>query len=520
MSQDKKPLGRILLEQRAVSAEQLERALADKTTSGRLASRLTEQGVLRDVEALKALSEQFGVPGIDLGQICLRLEELDLLPREIAEQHLILPVLARDDQLFVAVANPRETKVLGELEFVTGKKVYPYVALEGVLRKVIQAAYGRKARGELYYVAPRCPAEVLGRLGLNSDGTQRDTGELQALSVGANPSTDNSGASAESIRPTSHRPGSIPDQPVPRVTPALVVDDALRLSASEDIEENDFGQLSRDLSIVSELPGPGMAELAASGKRTVLVVDDDLDIRKMVVRLLRTRGLEVLEADRGLLALRLVKEHNPNLILLDAMLPEVHGFEIAKRIKNSKRYGRTPIIMISAVYRGWRFAEDLKQNCGVDHYLEKPFRIDELLRAVDECLSGGAEDLEQETKSERAAEAESALHLGVEAYRAGRLEEAVDHLKRGISIDPLAYRLHFHLGLLYGKSGQVFEAISELEAAMDLNSKHFAASKNLAILYQKAGFRNKAAETWERALRLAPDDDTRRTIKDHLLNLL
>lgn len=520
MSQEKKPLGKILLEQRAVSPEQLERALADKTTSGRLASRLTEQGVLREVEALKALSEQFGVPGIDLGQICLRLEELDLLPREIAEQHLILPVLVRDDQLFVAVANPRETKVLEELEFATAKKVYPYVALEGVLRRVIQTAYGRKARGELYYVAPRCPAEVLTRLGINPDGTLRDVEDQLGPPLDMGPATSSVGTISDAPRSVSQRPGSIPDQPVPRVTPALVVDDAVRLSASEDIEEGDFGQLSRDLSIVSELPGPTTGHAGASGKRTVLVVDDDLDIRKMVVRLLLSRGLEVLEADRGLLALRLVKEHNPSLILLDAMLPEVHGFEIARRIKNSKRYGKTPIIMISAVYRGWRFAEDLKQNCGVDHYLEKPFRIDELLRSVDECLSGGAEDSEQGAKSERVAEAESALHMGVEAYRAGRLDEAIDHLKRGISIDPLAYRLHFHLGLLYGKSGQVFEAISELEAAMDLNSKHFAASKNLAILYQKAGFRNKAAETWERALRLAPDDETRRTIKDHLLNLL
>lgn len=84
MSQEKKPLGRILLEQRAVSAEQLERALADRSSSGKLASKLTEQGVIREVEALKALSEQFGVPGIDIGQICLRLEDLDLLPREIA----------------------------------------------------------------------------------------------------------------------------------------------------------------------------------------------------------------------------------------------------------------------------------------------------------------------------------------------------------------------------------------------------------------------------------------------------
>jgi DNA-binding response OmpR family regulator len=394
--------------------------------------------------------------------------------------------------------------------------------LEGVLRRVIQTAYGRKLRGELYYVAPRCPAEVLARLGLNPDGTLRVPEELDDGGLGqaieSVPAVET--RTTEAPRPSTQRPGSIPDQPVPRVTPALVVDDAVRLSASADIEENDFGQLSPDLSIVSELPAAESQGPGAGGRRLVLVVDDDLDIRKMVVRLLRTRGLEVMEAERGLLALRLVKEHNPSLIVLDAMLPEVHGFEIAKRIKNSKRYGKTPIIMISAVYRGWRFAEDLKQNCGVDHYLEKPFRIEELLRAVDACLLGGGEDSEQGTKSERMAEAESALHLGVEAYRAGRIEEAIDHLKRGISIDPLAYRLHFHLGLLYGKGGQVFEAISELEAAMDLNSKHFAAAKNLAILYQKAGFRNKAAETWERALRLAPDDETRRTIKDHLLNLL
>jgi hypothetical protein len=238
-----------------------------------------------------------------------------LLPREIAEQHLILPVLVRDDQLFVAVANPRETKVLEELEFVTSKKVYPYVALEGVLRRVIATAYGRKARGELYYVAPRCPAEVLERIGLNADGSLRE-----AFDEGASIPDFEVGSAEpvlESQRPlsaNSQRPGSIPDQPVPRATPALIVDDAVRLSANEDIEEQDFGQVSRDLSVVSEMPHEDVMAGRASGKKTVLVVDDDVDIRKMVVRLLRSRGLEVLEADRGLLALRMVKDHNPNLI--------------------------------------------------------------------------------------------------------------------------------------------------------------------------------------------------------------
>ena len=176
--------------------------------------------------------------------------------------------------------------------------------------------------------------------------------------------------------------------------------------------------------------------------------------------------------------------------------------------------------MISAIYRGWRFAEDLKQECGVDYFFEKPFRIDELLRAVDTVLAGlrhvGASPAEQDVSKE----AEQELSKGIEAYKAGRLDDAIAHLKQGTNADPLAYRLHFHLGLLYGKKGQVYEAIGELERAMELNSKHFAAAKNLAILYQKAGFRHKASEAWERALGLAPDDDTRQCIKEHLLNLL
>ena len=60
----------------------------------------------------------------------------------------------------------------------------------------------------------------------------------------------------------------------------------------------------------------------------------------------------------------------------------------------------------------------------------------------------------------------------------------------------------------------------ELETALHINGRHFPALKNLAVLYQKAGFRNKAIETWERALGVAPDDPTRQSIKEHLLGLL
>jgi len=494
MTQPKKQIGRILLQQKALTPEQLEQALSEG--GGRLASRLTEAGTITDNAALKALSEQHGIPGIDLTQICLRLEDLELLPREIAEKHLMLPVLVRDDRLFVATANPRERQVLDELEFVSGKKVYPYVALENTLIHVIQEAYAGKSRGEAYYIGPHCPEEVLRKYGLDS---REHAAQLEPI-LASIPPPDESAS--------------------PLTAPGVVVDDQVgRVSQNDEVEDSDFGEVSRDLSQVASLPellgqGAGMTEDA----QTVLIVDDEADIRKMLRRLLSGHGYNVLEADRGLLALRMVKEQAPDLIILDAMLPEVHGFEIARRIKGSTRYGQIPIIMVSAVYRGWRYAEDLKQSCGVDFYLEKPFRIADVLRAVEISLSQRA--IEAIPKQASSEEAERCLEAGVRAYQAGRVEEAIEQLQRGVSIDPLAYRLHFHLGLLYGKTGHVYEAISELETAVEINSQHFPAVKNLAILYQKAGFRNKAAEMWERALSLAPDEPTRLSIKEHLLNLL
>jgi DNA-binding response OmpR family regulator len=486
---EKKQLGKILLRQRAITAEELERAL-NEPTGGRLASRLAASGAISDVAALKALSEQHGIPGIDLGQVCLRLEDLDLLPREIAEKHLILPVLVRDDRLFIAMANPREKKVIDELEFVTGKKVFPYVALEGPLSAVIEDAYDRKTRGEDYYVGPQCPEDVKAKLAADSEPAAAEAHFM--------------GRSAPSARPLE--------------APGVVVDDEVQaLSRTEDVEESDFDEMSPELSVVTDLPEHGSSPAAteASGK-TILVVDDETEIRKLLVRLLTRAGHHVIEADKGLTALKLVKERHPDLIVLDAMLPEVHGFDIARRIKGSQRYGKIPIIMVSAVYRGWRYAEDLKASCGVDHFIEKPFRIAEVLAAVDASLRQTSPSPEPDVS----AEAEAALNAGVQAYKAGRLDEAIGHLKRGIGIDPLAYRLHFHLGLLYGKRGQVYDAVSELETAVEINSRHFPAVKNLAILYQKAGFRNKAVEMWGRALSLAPEDETRQSIREHLLNLL
>jgi DNA-binding response OmpR family regulator len=480
--QDRRALGRIALQQRPVVQP---RSAAAAQDSGQV-----------DLAALKALSEQHGVPGIDLSQVCIRLSDLDLLPREIAEKHGILPVLVRDDRVFLAMILPGEKHIIDELEFVTGKKVFPYVALAQELTRALASVYELKGRGEKFYIGPRCPAETLKRMGVEVQEAQDEPEELSALV-------------------------SEPAEAGQQQDPPVVLSDPTPPPDITEISDSEFPNTSEELSVVTDMPEAAAAgrKAAAAGVRTILVVDDEVDIRKMLKRLLTERGYEVLEADRGLQALRIVKDRVPNLIILDAMLPEVHGFEIARRIKGSQRYGHIPIIMVSAVYRGWRYAEDVKSSYHVEAYIEKPFRIAEVLKAIESVMSNEAKQPKPDEAGSSAG-AEQALAEGVAAYQAGNIDLAIEHLNRGVGIDPLAYRLHFHLGLLYGKKGLVYEAIQQLETALSINNKHFAAMKNLAVLYQKAGFRNKAIEMWERALSAAPDDATRQAIKDLLLNLL
>ncbi len=541
---EKKQLGRILLKQKAVSPEQLDRAL-EAPGGGRLASKLMEEGAISGLTALKALSEQYGIPGLDLEQVCVKLADLDLLPREIAERHLILPVLSRGERLFVAMANPREKKVIDELEFVTGKRVYPYVALESPLAHTISEAYSRKARGDDYYIGPACPAETLEKLGIDGATAEasraipsrppaafslNQMSDPSELAPGGPPSIDSPSFAPEpflSDRPSTEvfdpeiglgLPGGEP-RPHERGPEAIQETPGVTAEGSADeVGDEDFGDLNSELSVVTDLPEQRTSAVLPDAA-TILVVDDEAEIRRMLDRLLSGKGYRVLQAEAGHMALKMVKEHHPDLIVLDAMLPEVHGFDIARRIKGSKRYGQIPIVMVSAVYRGWHYAEDLKQSCGVEAFIEKPFRISEVIEAVENALRGKQSTTKLDSDAMH-QEAEKALTEGVAAYKAGDMELAVRLLKGGVEIDPLAYRLHFHLGLLYGRMGHVFDAIAALEKAVEINSKHFPAVKNLAILYQKAGFRNKAAEMWHKAAVIAPDDATRETVKNQLMSLL
>ncbi|MEZ4301466.1 MAG: response regulator, partial [Polyangiaceae bacterium] len=288
-----------------------------------LATRLTDAGTVSEVEALKALSEQSGVPGIDLNQVCIRLTDLAILPREIAARHKLLPVLVRDDRIFVAMAAPTEKKVIDELEFVTGKRVFPYIALAGPLQRVITQAYEMWDRGEAYYVGPQCPPEVLRKAGLSIHPGK--PGEAAPARTPAARASAPEGRAVPAARPSppARPPGRAPAAPPPRPSApdsAVVVDDALnRMAQADELTDSDFGLTGKEISVVTDLPDE-KPQAPKAGQRTVLIVDDEDEIRKLLRRVLEARGFRVREAERGNTALKLVKEEPPDVMILDAML--------------------------------------------------------------------------------------------------------------------------------------------------------------------------------------------------------
>jgi CheY-like chemotaxis protein len=477
----KKHLGRILLQRKVVTPDGLSELLRQQALSGgRLASAAVELGKADAADVLGALSEQQGLPAIDLRRLVLPLANLRLLSLEIARRHSILPLLCEDDRLFLAMADPDDKRVIQDVEFSTGKRVFPYVALHGTLREVIEQAYAALERRETEYVGPLAGAEQPGK-------------PSASLLPGRDEALVTSGDSLAGFEDELSRPLALPP----------------RTGADED-----FSALTDSAEVALPIIAPG-----APAKRRILVVDDSDDIRELLVRVFRERDYEVFESARGLDALQKVRSCAPDVLVLDAMLPEIHGFDICRRIKGSRRYGHIPVIVVSAVYRGWRFAEDLKRSYGVAEFLEKPFRIGEILSAVERAIDGQGRSGEGEPEPVT-GQAGDHLQAGIEAYARGDVELAIGELKKGIAIDPLAFRLHYHLGLLYGKQENVFEAIEALEIATELRPRDFSTLKNLAVLYQRAGFRLKATELWERALSSAPDEATRANIKSHLVSLL
>jgi len=118
-----------------------------------------------------------------------------------------------------------------------------------------------------------------------------------------------------------------------------------------------------------------------SKKTSVLVVDDDIRILRMIQRLLELEGYKVLTADNGDAALNAFDEKIPDLVLLDIMLPSIDGYTLCQRIRE---FAPIPIIMVTAKANDEE--KVLGLDAGADDYVTKPFSAQELLARVRAAL--------------------------------------------------------------------------------------------------------------------------------------
>lgn len=116
------------------------------------------------------------------------------------------------------------------------------------------------------------------------------------------------------------------------------------------------------------------------GKKTVLLVDDEPSVRKVLERALRQDGYEVLAAADGNETLELIRAVPPEMVLLDLMMPGMDGMESCRRIRQDSTTRHMPVIMVTAEGRIIDAVEGL--DGGADDYVVKPFDPHELLARV------------------------------------------------------------------------------------------------------------------------------------------
>ncbi len=159
-------------------------------------------------------------------------------------------------------------------------------------------------------------------------------------------------------------------------------------------------------------------------KRRVLVVDDEDNLRTMLVAALKFEGYDVTAAPNGREGLRSVKEAKPDLIVLDVMMPELDGFGMLTRLRETG--DRTPVIFLTAKDTSADAVRGL--GLGADDYLSKPFSLEELvarveavMRRVDASPTASAvmtlADLTMDDVAHRVTRGAEEIHLSPTEYK-------------------------------------------------------------------------------------------------------
>lgn len=119
--------------------------------------------------------------------------------------------------------------------------------------------------------------------------------------------------------------------------------------------------------------------------KKILITEDKPEVRELVKVTLRVGDYEIIEAENGKTAIELAKEHKPDLILMDVMMPgEIDGLEATRTIKSDPTTQQCRVIMLTA--KGQQHDKDAGKEAGADGYFTKPFSPLELIQHVEAFL--------------------------------------------------------------------------------------------------------------------------------------
>lgn len=226
-------------------------------------------------------------------------------------------------------------------------------------------------------------------------------------------------------------------------------------------------------------------------KGTVLVVDDERNIRSMILRLLEAMELDAASAGSGEEALALAEEKAPDLVLLDLRLPGMDGMEVLRRLRRPER---PPQVAILTAHGTVDNAVEAMKLGAVD-FLRKPFGVEELRRVVAEALErragpGQVGDAEARVSTAEAPLGEVPEEASAGGFRRciqsakaaierGAIEEAMAWAERAIAEGPLEAEGFTLLGMIMEILGDTGKAQNCYRAAVALDPTYEAAWKRL-----------------------------------------
>ena len=127
-----------------------------------------------------------------------------------------------------------------------------------------------------------------------------------------------------------------------------------------------------------------MNALMSISPKTVLIVEDMFTMRIFIKALLRPKGFNFLEAEDGLLALKLLQTARPDLILSDLEMPHLNGLELCKRVRAIPHLSKVPFLLLTG--RGRNMDRGEAEAAGISDFLSKPINAEELEATVAKFL--------------------------------------------------------------------------------------------------------------------------------------